>query len=132
MKTNLDSIFKTNTNDEVDGIWMDINETVGFRVARFGGANDRLMKAASAKYYKPYARQADKGTLDSKKEREIMVNVFVGSCLRDWKGVEADGQEIPFSHEAAVKLFLALPDLFDTLHEYASDISSFREDLGND
>ena len=89
------------------------------------------MKAAMAKFYKPYARQVETGTLGAEKEREITCKVFVHSCLVDWKGVEIDGQECPFDADKAVELFLTLPDLMDTLVSYASDNKNYKEDLGN-
>lgn len=110
---------------------MDLSEKTGFLVRRFGGLNSPKVKAAFARFYKPYARQIEAGTLDEKKEKEITAKVFVDSCLVDWKGVEIDGQEVKFSHEAAVKLLLALPDLMQSLQNHALDANNYREDLGN-
>jgi hypothetical protein len=98
---------------------------------RFGGANAQRVKAAMAKYYKPFARQVELGLLDPTKEREILVKAFVEACMIEWQGVEIDGQEVEYSPEAAIKLLTSLPELFDSLHSYASSFDSFKEDLGN-
>lgn len=131
MKTNLDKLFKNDKSLEESGIWLKLSEETGFLVRRFGGYNSQKVKSALAKHYKPYARLVENGTLDPIKEKEIMIKVFVESCLIDWKGVEIDGVETPFSMEIAVKFFTALPELSETIVNYASDSKNYREDLGN-
>lgn len=131
MKTNLDKLFKNNPKHENDGIWLNISEETGFLVKRFGGDNSNQVKAALALYYKPYARLIEMGTMDPKKEREIMLKVFINSCLIDWKGVEIDGSPAEFSKEAALAFLLELPELAETLMAYASDSKNYREELGN-
>lgn len=132
IKTNLDAIYKTNEDLEVDGVWFDLNDYTGFKVARFGGRNGKKIKAATAQYYKPFARQMENGSLSIKKREEILMKTFIGACLVDWRGVEIDGKEAECTPENALKLFQSLPDLFDTLHEYANSMQSYKEDLGND
>ena len=134
IKSNLDSIFKRNTEVEKDGVWFVIGEEpheISFRMKRFGGDNNHSLRAALAKHYKPYARLIENDTLPESKGHEISVKVFVDTCLTDWKGVEINGVQEAFSKEAAVKLLIALPELFDKLKVYASDRSNFREDVGN-
>jgi hypothetical protein len=131
MKTNLDTLFKTSDSMETSGIWMTISDDVGFLVKRFGGYNSPKVKAATAKYYKPYARLIENGTLAMEKEKEIMTKIFVESSLMDWKGVEIDGKLTPFSKEVAVEFLLSLPELAESLISYASDSKNYKEDLGN-
>lgn len=131
MKTNLDVIFKTDKDIEKDGIWYEVAPGVAFLIKRFGGFNSPPIKAALAKYYKPYSRQIENGTLDQAKEKEIMTKVFSHSCILGWKGIEIDGELVEFSQEACVNLLLALPDMSEILLQYASDFKNYREDLGN-
>jgi hypothetical protein len=131
MKTNLDAFFKTNKDHEQKGVWFDLNDDVGFLIKRMGGKNTQAVKAASAKHYKKYARAIQNGTLPAEKEREVLVKTFVESSVMDWRGVEVEGELKEFSHENCVALFLELPDLADTLIEYASNYENFKEELGN-
>ena len=131
MKSNLDKLFKNDEALEENGIWFDISDATGFLVRRFGGFNSPKIKVAMAKYYKPYARQVDAGTLDQKKEKEIMTRVFVESCIIGWRGIEIQGEEKPFDVDTAVELLSGLPELADTLIAYSSDSKNYREDLGN-
>lgn len=132
MKSNLDSLFKSSTNLETEGVKFEINDRTNFTLRRFGGTNANRVKAAMAKYYKPFARQVELGQLDVKKEHEIIVKAFVESCLIAWEGVDIDGvEDVECNNENAIKLFIALPELFNALYEYASSFNSFKEDLGN-
>jgi hypothetical protein len=131
MKTNLDSLFKTNDKFESDGIWFELKEGVGFLVRRFGGLNNTKMKAAMTKHYKPYIRQIQLGELDPRIERKILIKLFVDSSLIDWKGIEIDGKDTVYNPEIAVSFFEELPELFDALTKYSQDYSNFKEELGN-
>jgi hypothetical protein len=132
MKTNLDSLFKTNSNLEKDGVWFDVSIGVSFLLRRFGGANGNKVAQSMAKYHKPYAKLIEAKKLSDEETTEIMAKVFVDSCLVDWKGVtDEDGKEIVCNMENAVNLFKNLPELFNTLFQYCQGVESFREDLGN-
>ena len=126
MKTNLDGLFKTDDTIEKDGVWFDINEDVGFRLRRFNDRNPKV-KAAMSKHYKPYAKQIDIGSIAPDKEREILTKLFVDSCLIDWKGVEIDDEKKDFERNLAISFFEELPDLMQTLFDYAKDFNNFRE-----
>lgn len=131
MKSNLDKLYKTDSNLEKDGIWFDIDENVGFKIKRLGGKNSTEVKKAHAKHYKPFARQIKTGTLSSEKELEISIKTFVESSVVDWKGIEIDAEPKEFSKEQCEKLLIQLPELANTLIEYATSYEYFKEDLGN-
>lgn len=130
MKTNLDSLFKTSKDLEKNGVWFDINEETGFLLRPFKSTNPRV-KAAMARYFKPYARQIENDALPQEKEREININLFMDVCLVDWKGVMIDGVDTPYTREAGQKIFTELPELFDSLWKHAHDFKNYKEDLGN-
>ena len=131
MKTNLDKLFKNDESLEKSGIWFQISDSTGFLIKRFGGFNSQAVKLELAKHYKPFARQIETGSMDEKKEKEIMLKVFVNACVLDWKGIEIDGKEVAYSKEECVKLLVGLPELADALVSYASDSKNYREELGN-
>lgn len=131
MKSNLDSLFKSDSNLEKDGVWFKVSEDVSFLIRRFGGSNSQKVKLALAKYHKPKARLIELDQLSIEETAVIMAKVFCDACLVDWKGVEIDGQEVPYTFENGVDLFTKLPELFQTLHSYSSGFESFKEDLGN-
>lgn len=132
MKSNLDSLFKTDREVEKTGVWFNITDTTGFLVKPFSPSNPAI-RAAHARHFKPYAHQIEHGTLDIKKEREIFIRIFVGACMVDWKGVEIDGKEVPFEKEVAVNFLMELPELFTTLMKHAEDFRNYKiEDSGKE
>lgn len=131
MKTNLDSLYKTDETMESEGIWFQASDTVKFRCRRFGGMNSTRVKAISSKYFKPYTKQIEMNTLPDKIQREIVVKSFVEACMVDWEGVIIDGVSMPFTVENAVLLLTRLPKLCDDLIEYSSKFDHYKEDLGN-
>lgn len=131
MKTNLDKLFKTNSDLEREGVDFAIDDKTSFRLRRFNGQNPRV-KAAMAAYYKPYARQVELGTLPQEKSDEISILLFIDVCLASWQGVEDEnGKELPFNKENAVKIFKSLPDLFNTLWAHANNFENYKESVGN-
>lgn len=129
--TNLDSQFKTDEQLEENGMWFDTSPTTGFLCRRFGGKNSQKVKAASAKFFKPYAKQLEIGALSDELSRELTLKCFIDACLVDWKGVEVGGASVPFSAENALGLLSALPALADSLIKYATEMDNYKVVLGN-
>jgi len=130
MKSNLDKQFKQDSSLEKEGVWFEIEGGVRFLVRRFGGTNSEVKKAM-VKFYKPVAKLIERNLLDGEKEKVILTKAFVHSCLLDWEGIEIDGEKASFSFEVAVDLLTSLPELLETLMEYAQDAENYREEMGN-
>lgn len=136
MKTNLDKAYQMDDRSVKEGAWMitgpDLDQE--FLIKPFRSTNPTF-KAAYARHFKPYARQIDNDTLDSKKEREVMARFFCEACLVDWKGIEIDGEYPPYSKDLAVKLLTHIPELFEDLMAFSKDFKNYRadykEDVGN-
>jgi len=130
MKSNLDKLFKSDSNLEQEGVLFEIADGIQFKVRRFGGGN-REVKKAMVKYYKPYARLIERNLLPEDKEREIYQLAFIDACLVDWQGVEIEGATAECTKENALKLFKELPELFETLLEHSQSVEHYREEVGN-
>ena len=103
-----------------------------FTVRRFGGANSKALKAAHARYIKPFANMIHLGTLAEEKQQELFIKAFVEVAIVTWEGVyDESGKEIPFTQDNAVKLFTDLKDLFDDIYQKASSLDTFKADVGN-
>lgn len=131
MKTNLDSLFKTDAQYEKEGVWFLVAPNVGFLVKRLGGKNEVAVKSALARHYKPKARLIENDIITPDDQRDIMIKMFVEACVVDWKGIEIEGEIADFTKEKAVDLFRGMPDLFNTVYAYASDIANYKVDVGN-
>ena len=96
MKTNLDKMYKTSKEKELEGTWYYVNEEVAFKLKIFGGRNAINLKEATA-----IANRS--GKKDENSER-----AFVKACLSDWKGLTADGEPLSFNEDRAT-LSISLP-----------------------
>ena len=130
MKTNLDE-FKTNPLFEKEGVQCDMGNGRVFTIRRVTASNPR-MKAAMARFYKPYARLIEMDALPPEKLQEINVQLFLEVCLAGWSGIlDGEGKEIPYSREVAAEILKSAPDLFDTLWKFANNFENYRDDVGN-
>lgn len=120
-------LYLTDKNLEKNGVWFELGPDLKFLCKRFGGSNAKEVKRLTAKYYRPYAKQIENGTLDEEKELEISARVFVESCLVDW--IVPSGEA--FSVEGAVKFFIEAPEVADETLRYANNYKSYLVVLGN-
>lgn len=127
------SVFKTDHSKEREGRWFELvgikNEDgtePGFKMARMSRANPEY-QAAIERLSKDIKQAVDLDTLTEDVAGPIMRGVFVETILLDWRNVyDENGQAIPYSKEAALKLFTELPDLYLVLVDEASKLSNFR------
>ena len=123
--------FKTDEQKEKDGALITYapnnDGTIPtFRILRRSASNQRYVKALERESA-PYRRLLDLGVLDPVSQEHILRRVFCSSILVGWKYVVNEkGEDIPFSFDAAMKLFEQLPDLYYDLAEQAGKVASFR------
>jgi len=126
----------TDLKIETDGFTHRITDKMSFRLARAGGANAKFSKAMEAKT-RPYRRQIQEDTMDITLANKLLIEAFAETVVLGWEGITTtNGKKIPFTPEAAIKLFTDLPDLFNELREAAGKQSNFRatevlDDVGN-
>lgn len=135
------SQFKSDTNLEKTGILIqygfvtqpngdpDLNKPISFRIARAGGSNQAYAKRVEAET-KPYRRQIQTETIDTKVAEQIMKKVFVETVLLGWENVQdEEGKELAFTKENALKLLTDLPDLYDDLVRQSNKAALFRAEV---
>lgn len=116
--------FGTDEDLENEGVWLwlDSEQTVGVKVARYGGHNKRWEKELDK-----VSRNGGRVRRSPAELRELELRAFVRGCVLDWKGITTpDGQPVPFSHDAALNVFRKLPDLTSKVREFASDQAEFK------
>ncbi|AKJ71375.1 tail chaperonin protein [Achromobacter phage phiAxp-1] len=101
-------------------------------VARMHTSNTRYQKAVAAAM-KPYTFELQHGKLSDEIAEQLMRDVFSRTIVTAWANVlksdvtgdpKAEGFE-NYSPAAAVKLFEALPELYELLVKKAQDASAF-------
>lgn len=132
MKTNLDSLYKTNSSLEDSGIEMEVSKGVAFQVRRYGGKNAHRVSKAMAKYHKPFANKIATGNLSQEEIDRIDAQVFTEACVVGWSGVcDSEGKPLEFSFDACVEILSGMPDLLRALMINSTQFENYREEVGN-
>jgi hypothetical protein len=124
--------FKSNRGLEKDGVLLDLGESGRFRIARAGGSNARF-KTMLEREMRPYRSLLASGAMDESMANPILIRVFAESVVLGWTGVtDENGNDLPFSKDACIRLLGDLPDLFAVVREAAMSPAPFRETLEQD
>lgn len=127
--------FATDTNIEKAGIDLQYGtpeEPIIITIARAGGANTAYNRVLE-RVTKPYRRQIQTNTMEHKMMQKLLMEVYAEAVVLKWDGVtDKEGNEIPFSKENCVNLFIDLPDLFADVKEQAESASIFRTEVLED
>ena len=129
-KSSLYTAYETDSELEKDGTWFQVGAgDVEFKMARAGGANEKYSKMLTRKT-KPLRRQIQAEVLDEEVARHLMMEVFVTTVMKDWRGniTDRDGNPMgPFTREKCPQLFTDLPDLFSECQELAGKAAAYRK-----
>lgn len=110
---------------ETEGVWQPIGEGAEVKVARFGNPKSaRLFQ----RYTRPYRRQIDNGTMDPKKQEEILARVMAESVLLDWRGFHLGDEEVEYSTERAFEFLRDYRELRELVKDYAEDAEAYRQE----
>lgn len=131
MKTNLDSKFKTNLNDEIEGKWFEVSEDTSFKLKRLGVGVSKRHQIEYQEFFKPYAAQFANNTIDPETELDLSMKAFAHTIISDWKGVIVDDEEVEFDKDLAYDILKEMPDLFDILLSKATKRENYIDSLGN-
>lgn len=131
-KRSLYDSFKTDADLEKEGIWIDFGPAK-IKIKRAGGSNKAFQSRLRANL-KPYKYQIDKGLMDEEDERyqKAFMDAFCHEVVLDWeddegnKEIEVAGDFVPFSPEAAKKLFADLEEIFAEVLQQSTKVANFR------
>lgn len=117
--------FGSNKQKEQEGSWIHYGEDLAFKCKRISGRNKQFLLAAER-----LEKLKRRGELPKAEEETKLAEMFVDTCLVDWKGVTDDkNQPIPFSKKAAVEFLTddRWPDFFNDLFTKAQDNAYFKD-----
>lgn len=122
--------FKTDPKREKNGIWHSFEndegeEAFALLIARAGGANTDWEKAAEKVGRKIGGRKAKR--LSGRQLRALQRPLYARHVVIGWRGVrDENGNEIPYSPEAAEELLTEFSDLYDEVVVAANDLALYR------
>ncbi len=125
--------FKTNSDYEKDGIWLEYSvdekgKSTRIKIARAGGTNIKYAKILETKF-KPYRRALQTETLDNATADKLLREVFAESIVLDWENVtDENGKKLAFSKENVIKVLEDLPELWADIREQANKMVLFRQE----
>ncbi|AFV81272.1 hypothetical protein F862_gp040 [Vibrio phage vB_VpaS_MAR10] len=142
-KTSPFAMFRTSTNDEVNGVYINYGS---FRilVAHAGGANTAYNRLLM-KLGKPYLKLIKSGNLPEEVTKEIDEKLYTQTIIKGFQVDESkdgdkepkwvsgipteSGEVVEYNEENLVNLLRELPHLFDDIKAFAMDMSNFKPDL---
>lgn len=108
---------------EENGVWQDIGDGASVLVARMGNSRNVLeLKRLTA----PHKRQIQLGKLDDEIWKKINIEAIADSILLDWKGVEINGKELPYSKPNAIQVLTDYADFRDVISTLANDMANYQ------
>lgn len=126
-------LYATDKQVEQEGIWVPVGKTddgqdIEFRLARAGGANMKYLKVLEVKT-KSLRRAIDNEMVDKKTSDAVLMDVFAETVVLDWKNVVWPGEKEPLkcTKENILRIFKALPDLFDDVRNQATKSAHYRQ-----
>ncbi len=123
------SAFRTSRRRELEGTWVPLDgaeDGASIKLARVGNPKYRELMQTRLK---PFRRAMRAGTLPDDTLERVTTEVLADSVVLDWRNLLLDGEKIPYSRDATIRL-LSDPDLRDFrdfIVEAASDIAHYRE-----
>lgn len=110
-----------------NGVWIDCGEDAAV-LCRYYNVQSARVAAIHAKKTRKYRALINAKVLPPEKDREIAIDIFVEAAVINWRNIKVKGEEIPFSKEAALKIFMEWPEFYLDVASQAMDIKTFRDE----
>lgn len=124
---NIYDMFSASEKAAEGGKWFDIGDTIKVKIRRFKSKKSREVREALEAPFKRFTKFG--GSIpDDALERITTEHIAVG-IVADWKGItDREGNALPYSKEAAIKLFNELPEFRDAIVAISLDIENYRDE----
>jgi len=113
------------TQVDTEGLWVDFEEGVRFRIARAGNSN---FLRVSDRLEAPHRKDMQRGRLSTEKQLEIQCRAMAEAILLDWEGVNTAEGPLEYSKDNAYKVLRYTPEVRDFVFEVATDHENFRSE----
>ena len=115
-------MFIVDTFNE-EGVWTEFEGAHLLIASSAGMAYQKKM----ARLYRPHRKAFERGNMDPEVARSVICKSIAGALLCGWRGVgTSDGNELPFTDDAAYNVLLNNEDLREFVQEFAGDVANFR------
>jgi hypothetical protein len=115
--------FGTNKELEENGAWIDMGDGTQLKIARAG--NKKAMDY-SRQVSKPFQTQIRFGKFTEEGFTKLAIEVAAQCILLDWKNLQEDGEDVPYSKENAIRMLTDYPDFRNFVSASAEDIKNYQ------
>jgi len=123
--TSLYDAFEMDRDAETNGAWVDWGELGKFKIAAWMNKHHQEVLARLRKPFKSF--ELSGRDLPADKSEEIGVKAMAEAILLDWSGVKGkSGQDLAYSHDAAVELLTDLKRFRNQVVAVATEAETFR------
>jgi hypothetical protein len=121
------ALYGADEDTAENGKWFKLTKEISVKVRRFKSKKSRKVREVLES---PYKRTNKFGALPEDVADEVGLRHVAEGILCDWKGITSkDGEPIPYSPDAAEKLFQDLPEFKDAVAELSLDLDNYRDEV---
>lgn len=123
-KMDFGRFFGTDEKREEEGAWIDFTTTLRFCLRSMASPT---VKRAIRRTMRPIRNVINMpGIAADQAAQKAMIETVATAGLVNWQGVVVDGEEVPFSAEAARKLFERYPRALSWVWEQMQNMEAFQ------
>lgn len=128
--TSVFDLFGTDRTAEEEGKWIKFGTEIEIKIRRYKSRHTINMQRTLER---PFEQMRRKGVLPQDIAEQVLHGMICKSIVVDWKGIyDREGNEIPFSPEAADALLTELTELRDNIVSTSMDMDNFRQNSDED
>ena len=116
--------FGTDKRLEEEGVVFPFDETSSITVCRIG--NDAFVRGYRRKVRKYESMMRRGKQIPDQEQTRIMIELYVEHIIKDWHGMQLDGEELPYSPENAKRMLEDYPDFRRIITDIATDMGTFQ------
>lgn len=117
--------YQTDLKAEEEGVWVPLEDNGRIKVARQGNKRHaQFLTEAMAPYRSILGVPGAK--LSDELATKISIEAMAKTILLDWDGIAQDGQELPYSVEAAISILTDAPEFREIVFKASNTFETFR------
>jgi hypothetical protein len=125
MDMDLKKEFGTDKTLEEDGAWIDMGDGTQLKIARAG---NKKASEYARQVSKPFQTQIRFGKFTEEGFTKLAIEVAAQFILLDWKNLQEDGVDVPYSKENALRMLTDYPDFRNFVSASAEDIKNYQKE----
>ncbi len=117
------TVFKTDSDLETGGVWVDLDDVSKIKVARSDNKNftNKLTKLMT-----PYKNAIRSNTLSEDIADKIMLKCMSETILVDWEGITEEGEPLEYTPDNAYRILKSYKDFRNLVSSISEDLTNYK------